>query len=474
MNQIYPTTMAEAMPDADDAAKAKKQLEAAGVKYVMSCWIDLLGVPKTKPVPVAEFEELCRGKGPQFAVHSVSMVPEHGPADADQVPIPDLASLQICPWNKEIAIVFADLFMDDEPYPLCPRLALKRQVAVAAEAGYAFYAGIEPEFIVLRYNEDGDVVKAIDDDPDPGHGFRPVRQAFGYDVEFSFDAMPYVGQLIDYLGELGWGLKDTVAEGAYSQIELDFTYTDVLQMADRLTFLKILLKEVAKEHGLFVTFMPKPTQGDWRSGAHINHSVQAIDKPGVNIFEAEGGGWTDITNHVLGGLLQHGAALTAITCSTVNSYKGLIARASGFEGGTVTWAPTHITYGANNRSAMLRLPQARYAIENRASDMCMNVYLGLAMTAAASLRGIKESIDPGPSSDTSLYDVTPEELEKAGRKRLPTTLLEAICAFDEDTLAKEVLGPMMHNSYSKYKHNEWDRFHEHVTEWEKREYLRFY
>ncbi|MDH3689646.1 MAG: glutamine synthetase family protein [Gammaproteobacteria bacterium] len=474
MAQIYPTTMEAAMPKAGDIAKARKQLEAAGVKYVMSCWIDLLGIPKTKPVPVAEFEELCHGKGPQFAVHSVSMVPELGPADPDQVPIPDLNSLQVCPWHNEVAIVFADLFMNNAPYAVCPRLALKRQVKAAADAGYAFYAGIEPEFIVLRYNDEGEVVKAIDDDPDPGHGFRPQRQAFGYDVEFSCDAMPYVGALIDYLGELGWGLKDTVAEGAYSQIELDFTYTDMLQMADRLTFLRIMLKEVAKQHGLFVTFMPKPTQGDWRSGAHINHSIQSIDKPGANLFKAEDGSWSDITYNVLGGMLQHGAALTAITCSTVNSYKGLIARASGFEGGTVTWAPTHITYGSNNRSAMLRLPQARHAIENRASDMCMNAYLGLAMTTAASLKGIKERIDAGPPTDTSLYDTSDDELKRAGRQHLPSTLLEAVRAFDEDELAKEVLGPVMHNSYSQYKHAEWNRFHEHVTEWERIEYLRFY
>jgi len=303
---------------------------------------------------------------------------------------------------------------------------------------------------------------------------RPRRQAFGYDVEFSLDAMPYVGDLIDHMEELGWGLRDTVAEGAYSQIELDFGYTDMLGMADRLTFLRIMLKEVAKEHGLFVTFMPKPTTGDWRSGAHINHSVQAVDRPGVNLFEGDNGAWSDLVYNVVGGIIQHGAALTAIAAPTVNSYKGLVERVGAFEGGTVTWAPTWITYGYNNRSAMLRLPQSRFAIENRATDMTMNPYLSFAMTVAASLEGIRSRVDPGPPTETSLYDTPAEELRKAGRARLPRTLIEAIEAFDADPLAREALGPVMHGSFSRYKHDEWNRYSEQISRWEQEEYMRLY
>ena len=475
MSSIYPSSIAEALPDEKRVAEGRKQLDAAGVKFVMSTWIDLLGVPKTKPVPVAQWEAICRGKGPQFAVHSVSMVPELGAADPDQVPIPDVDSLQICPWNHELAIVFSDLYMPDGPYAVCPRLALKRQVAAAAEAGYAFFVGVEPEFMVMRYDEDGQPQKAIDDDPDPGRGLRPKRQAFGYDVEFTLDLMPYVGTIAGYLDELDWGLKDTVAEGAYSQIELDFDYTNVLAMADRLTFLRIMLKEVAKEFGMFATFMPKPGTGDWRSGAHINTSMQALDNLGTNLFESKNGGWDDIAFKVVGGLLKHGAALTAIAAPTVNSYKGLVSNVSSFEGGTVTWAPTHITYGHNNRSAMLRLPQARFAIENRATDMTMNAYLSMAMTVAAGLEGIRDNIDPGPPTEISTYDAaSTATLAAAGRQHLPRTLLEAVEAFDTDPLAKEVLGPVMHNSFSQFKHDEWSRYHTHVSDWEIEEYLRMY
>ena len=374
-----PANLAAALPDPARVREARAKLAEAGVRYVLSCWIDMLGVPKTKPVPLSDFENLCMGRGPQFAVHSVSFVPELTPADSDQIPVPDLDTLVICPWDRTCAWMFADLWWEDAPYDLCPRHALKRVVRDAAAKGFAGFAGVEPEFIAMRWR-DGRPVKAFDDDPPPGEGLRPRRQAFGYDVEYSIDSMGFLGALIDVLEELGWGLKDVVAEGAYSQFELDFGYTDVLRMADRLVFLRVLLKEVAKKHGMFITFMPKPTIGDWRSGAHVNYSMQRIDDPGVNLFEDPGGGWSDAVYRAVGGLLRHGGALTAIACSTVNSYNGLVPRVGGFEGGTVTWAPTHMTYGNNNRSCMLRLPQNRFCIENRAADMCMNPYLSLGMT----------------------------------------------------------------------------------------------
>ncbi len=463
-----------ALPDPARIEEARARLEEAGVKYVISAWIDLLGVPKTKPVPLSNFEALCLGRGPQFAVHSVSFVPELGPADADQVPLPDLDTLTICPWDRRCAWVFADLWWQDEPYNLCPRHALKRAVRDAAAKGYAGFAGIEPEFIAMRWH-DGQPVKAFESDPLDGEGLRPRRQAFGYDVEFSVDAMGFLGELMDILGELDWGLKDVVAEGAYSQFELDFDYTDVLAMADRLVFLRMILKQVAKKHGMFVTFMPKPTIGDWRSGAHINYSMQRLDAPGANLFcNPDASGWADSALHAVGGLLRHGGALTAIACSTVNSYNGLVPRVGGFEGGTVTWAPTHMTYGNNNRSAMLRLPQNRYCIENRAADMCMNPYLSLAMTTAATVEGIVEAVDPGPPLDKDLYELSEAELQATGAQRLPRNLLEATEILRGDALAGQVLGETMLDSYLRYKIDEWERYHQAVTDWEVREYLRLY
>ncbi|GIT53406.1 MAG: type III glutamate--ammonia ligase [Pseudomonadota bacterium] len=469
----YIENFSDALPDPARVAEEKKRLEAAGVKYILSCWIDLLGIPKTKPVPISDFELLCMGKGPQFAVHSISFVPELGPADSDQIPLPDLDSIVICPWDRTCAWVFADLWWQDHPYKLCPRSALKRTVHDIAQKGYAVYAGVEPEFIVMKW-QDGQPVKAFDNDPLVDHGTRPRRQAFGYDVEFSIDSMGFLGEMIDIIEALGWNLHDVVCEGAYSQFELDFHYTDVLTMADRLVFLRVLLKEVAKRHGMFVTYMPKPTIGDWRSGAHMNTSMQPVDNPGQNLFEGEDGGWSDAVYGAVGGLLRHGGALTAIACSTVNSYNGLVPRVGGFEGGTVTWAPTHMTYGFNNRSAMLRLPQSRFCIENRAADMCMNAYLALGLSAAAITEGVVNGYDAGQPLNEDLYSMSEEAIVGSGAQRLPRNLLEAIEILRTDELARKVPGDDMMASYLRYKTDEWERYHQAITDWEVEEYLRLY
>lgn len=472
MSYTVPNSMQEALSDPKQVAEAKSMLEKSGVKYILSCWIDLMGIPKTKPVPLSDFELLCQGKGPQFAVHSISFVPELGPADSDQIPIPDLDTLVICPWDPHCAWMFADLWWEDKPYNLCPRLNMKRQLQKTYEAGYTMHAGVEPEFIVMTWHE-GQPIKAIDNDPLPGEGIRPRRQAFGYDVEYSIDSMDFLGEMIDILGVLGWGLHDVVAEGAYSQFELDFHYTDALGMADRLVFLRVLLKEIAKKHGMFVTFMPKPTTGDWRSGAHMNISMQSANKPGENIFEKDGK-WSDQVYHAVGGLLRHGGALTALACSTVNSYNGLVPKVGGFEGGVYTWAPTHMTYGYNNRSAMLRLPQSRFCIENRAADMCMNPYFGLGMSAACMTAGVVNQYDAGETLNQDLYLMSEEEIVKSGAQRLPRNLLEAIEILKDDSLAKEFLGETMMDSYLKYKVDEWERYHQTTTDWEVQEYLRLY
>ena len=471
-NKIYYESFEEAIErNRKKIPEVHKKLKNAGVKYVLSSWIDLHGIPKTKPVPMSDFEPLCLGKGPQFAVHSISFVPELTPADSDQIMLPDLDSLYICPWDKSTAIIFADLFWEGKPYNVCPRQALKRAMQKVQDAGYKGMCGIEPEFIAMKYDENGKPIKAIDSDPIKG--IRPRRQAFGYDVEHSLDSMHFFKELIDILEDLGWNLHDVVAEGAYSQFELDFHYTNLLEMADRLVFLRILLKEVAKKNNMFITFMPKPTIGDWRSGAHINFSMEDINKPGKNIF-TDGKSWSKESQHAVGGLMKHAEALTAITCSTVNSYNGLVPRVGGFEGGTVTWAPTNITYGHNNRSAQFRLPQNRYCIENRAADMTMNVYLALAMTSSAALEGIKNKIDPGKPTDRDLYQMTEDEFKKLGIRRLPKNLLQAIEALKVDKLAEEVLGSAMKKSFLSYKNDEWERYHQAVTDWEVKEYLRLF
>jgi glutamine synthetase len=206
----------------------------------------------------------------------------------------------------------------------------------------------------------------------------------------------------------------------------------------------------------------------------MNTSMQAIAAPGVNIYEGKAGQWSEHVFHALGGILKHGGAITAIACPTVNSYNGLVPKVGGFEGGTYTWAPTHMAYGKNNRSAMLRLPQSRFAIENRAADMCMNPYLGLGMMLSASVEGLVNKIDPGPSLDEDLYVMAESEKAERALAPLPRNLLEATELLSQSELARGMLGPVLLNSYLTYKIDEWERYHQAVTDWEVQEYLRLY
>jgi glutamine synthetase len=206
----------------------------------------------------------------------------------------------------------------------------------------------------------------------------------------------------------------------------------------------------------------------------MNCSMQATDKPGVNIYEGEDGKWSEIVYHALGGILKHGAAITAVACSTVNSYNGLVPKVGGFEGGTYTWAPTHMVYGTNNRSAMLRMPQSRFAIENRAADMCMNPYISLGMMLGASVDGLVNKIDPGPSLDEDLYVMDEAEKQRRTLTPLPRNLLEATEHLRESELAKNVMGESMLRSFVAYKIDEWERYHQTTTDWELQEYLRLY
>lgn len=155
MSIANPSSIAEALPDPAQVKELKAKLEEQGVKYILSCWVDFLGVPKTKPVSISDFELLCAGKGPQFAAHSISFVPELGAADADQIPVPDIDTIVVCPWDTSCAWMFADLWWEDKPYNLCPRQTLKRTIRAAADEGYSIHAGVEPEFIAMRWEVRG-------------------------------------------------------------------------------------------------------------------------------------------------------------------------------------------------------------------------------------------------------------------------------------------------------------------------------
>ena len=217
--------------------------------------------------------------------------------------------------------------------------------------------------------------------------------------------------------------------------------------------------------------MPKTTISDWRSGAHINHSVASIKQKINNIYK-DGDKFSSKAYNAVAGILKHGAAITALACPTVNSYNGFVSTVEGLDGGRHTWAPTHMTYGSNNRSAMIRLPQNRYCVENRASDLTQNPYLTFSLLAAAATEGIDKNMKPPKATNKSLYDLT--EKEKKEVTSLPRNLLEAVDAFAADKLVPEVFSKAMINNFVGYKYDEWSRYHTTTTDWEIKEYLKLF
>jgi glutamine synthetase len=244
-------------------------------------------------------------------------------------------------------------------------------------------------------------------------------------------------------------------------------------MADRLTFFKLMAKEIAHKHGLIATFMPKPFADRTGSGAHFNMSLADLDT-GRNLFETDDkapGQVSEIAHHFMAGVLRHAAAICAVIAPTVNSYKRLVAQGSmsGF-----TWAPVFICYGNNNRTNMLRIPSAGGRVECRAADISCNPYLGAALMLAAGLEGIREQLDPGPANLVNAYTLTSQQRDERGIKRLPRTLGEAIDAFAADPLSRTVFGDAMFDAYVAYKTEEWEAYHSAVSDWEHKRYLEFF
>ena len=443
--------------------EAKNRLAEAGVQYVFGSWADVHGRSKAKAVPIEKFDRLVRGS----ELYTVGALDGMGPLGANEdecAAVPDLNSLTVCPWDHRYAWMASDLWWHAEPYAYDSRHILKRVLSQAREMGFVFNLGFEPEVYILREDEDGNL-----------HPLHPndKGEMWGYDVESTLDAMSFLDRMVKCIDELGWGVYSFDHEGGNSQYEFDFGYTDALTSADRWIFLRLMLKEVAKEFGAFATFMPKPFSNNFGSGSHYNMSL-ADPETGENLLDdpddPRGIGFSELAYHFTGGLLKHAAAITAVTCPTVNSYKRLVGR--GFMS-DITWAPVYIRYGDNNRSLMLRLPGDRRAIENRAGDLSANVYLGAAITLAAGLEGIKEGIDPGDPTNEDVYHFSREELAEHGIQLLPRTLLEAVQAFEADPLTDKVFGPLK-KAYVELKYREWEQYHNVVSEWERKKYLHFF
>ena len=295
-----------------------------------------------------------------------------------------------------------------------------------------------------------------------------------YDLQGLLDNYAWVDEIVQAMNHLGWDVYSFDHEDGNGQFETDFTYCDALIMADRLTFFRLMVKEIARKHGYFASFMPKPFADRTGSGAHYNMSLANI-QTGENLFVSEddprGCKLSTLGYQFIAGILKHAPALCAVIAPTVNSYKRLVAQGSmsGF-----TWAPVYICYGNNNRTNMLRIPLAGGRVECRAADISSNLYLGAAMILTAGLEGIREGLDPGEPHAENMYKYSKAELKTMGIQTLPRTLGDAIDAFAADPLGETVMGSLMYQTYIDFKSQEWQEYHTHVSDWEIQRYLKFF
>jgi len=245
-------------------------------------------------------------------------------------------------------------------------------------------------------------------------------------------------------------------------------------MADRMVLFRLMAKHVARTLGCIATFMPKPFDQNFGSGAHVNMSLADLET-GDNRFEAGPGdsanghhGYSALAYHFTAGILRHARAITAVACPTVNSYKRLIPVGHM---NSITWAPVYQAFGHNNRTLMCRLPMNRRCTELRIADSASNFYLVMGLALAAGLDGIRNQLDPGEPVNDDTYTVGDARLAERGVHRLPRNLGEAVDAFEADDLARATFGDEFHASYVALKRGEWDAYNLVISEWEREQYM---
>ena len=240
---------------------------------------------------------------------------------------------------------------------------------------------------------------------------------------------------------------------------MNWEYDEALKTADRHSFFKYMVKALAEKHGLRATFMPKPFLNLTGSGLHSHVSLW---RSGENIFEDEKGelGISELGYRFLGGLIEHADALCALTNPAVNSYKRLSAprTLSG-----ASWSPSSITYTGNNRTHMIRIPDGG-RFEFRLADGATNPYLLQSAILVAGLDGVRSNRHPGERCDFDMY-AEPHKANSA--KRLPQNLLDALRLFESSKVIREGLGNAFVDSYAKLKHQEWQEYTGHLSDWER-------
>ncbi|WP_029247308.1 type III glutamate--ammonia ligase [Schlesneria paludicola] len=415
-----------------------------GLRYFLVSYSDLMGTSRSKLIPVAAIQEVCKNGAP-FAGFATWL--DLTPADPDVFAKPDPESLIQLPWKPEVGWLAADLWMDGQPLAQGPRNVLKRSIARAAQHGYEMRTGVECEFFLLT--PDGQSVSDPFDDQK-----KPC-----YDQQALVRRYELIAAICDALTDLGWEPYQNDHEDANGQFEINWKYGEALQTADRQTFFKFLVKSLAELHGMRATFMPKPFSRLTGNGCHIHVSLWDREKK-ANLFAdtRDDLGLSTLAYEFLGGVLNSAEALSALVTPTVNSYRRIHAR--GTSSGA-TWSPNTISYSGNNRTHMIRIPDGG-RFELRLADGSANPYLMAAGLLEAGLYGMAHHCQPGPPSKTNAYfEQLPPDM-----RVLPDNLLDSLRALQNDTILKAGLGEEFTRAYLKLKRAEWRDYSSHVSKWE--------
>jgi glutamine synthetase len=420
--------------------------ENKGIRYFLIAFVDLFGTMRAKIVPASAMDGVAKS-GAGFAGFATWF--DMTPADPDVLVIPEQDSLIQLPWKPEVAWVTGNLSMAGKPVEQNPRQVLKRVIGEAAKLGYELKTGVECEYFLIT--PDG---QAISDGAD-----RQAKPC--YDQQALMRRYDVVAEICDAMVKLGWRPYQNDHEDANGQFEMNWEFDTALRTADKHAFFKFMVKSIAEKHGLRATFMPKPFANLTGSGCHVHVSLWST-KDGRCLFEDAGDelGLSKAAYHFIGGVMHSAEGLCAITNPVVNSYKRINAppTVSG-----ATWSPNAVTYAGNNRTHMIRIPDAG-RFELRLPDGAANPYLMPAALMAVGLDGIAAARDPGKRLDINMY--TEGHRAKTGKK-LPLNLLDALRALEKSTVLENALGAATVASYLKLKHDDWNAYARHLTEWER-------
>jgi glutamine synthetase len=445
------------------AEQLREQAKADGVEFLFAMFVDMLGKPCAKMVPVEAIDVLLSG-GAGFAGFAAGPMGQ-SPADPDMIAVPDPASYTLAPWQPGLAVLQCDIHVEGEPWPYSPRVILQGVLESVASRGFVYKVGCEAEYFLVRRRTEGgiEVADPLDRMPFPCYDAKGLTRMYDH-----------LATVSRYMNQLGWANYANDHEDANGQFEQNFAYQDALTTADRLVFFRYMVHTLAHRAGLAATFMPKPFANLTGNGLHL-HSSLWDRTSGAELFadegDARGLGLSEMAYHYIGGLIEHARAMVAVTCPSVNSYKrmGVGAPKSG-----ATWAPAYATYGGNNRTQMLRVPEGG-RVENRGCDGAANPYLAMAVQAAAGLDGIDRKLEPGEPNLDNLYELPAEEVAARGIRSMPPTLLHAVDELVADGVMREALGKTRDGDYvdyyAKVKREEFFAWHAVVSEWEVERYL---